>query len=340
MEVSKLNIDDHIALTEFFVEKFYFSYTSLNKLIYSPQLFYKHYILKQKDDESSPALIQGKLIHCLSLDDASFEKQFILLPGNLPSENPRKIVESVFKHYRDQEGDTSPCLEDYTDVILEILRQINLHQSLKTDEQRLEKILSDQNKEYFDFLIKAQGRDVVDLETYDYCTSVAEQIKSHSEVSTLLGINSDESIQVYNELPLATSLKDFSFGIKGIVDNLKIDLENKTIWINDLKTTSKTLSDFPETVEFYNLWLQAALYKQMVTQVFIRENNLAPEEWTINFTFVVIDKYRQIYPFQVSPHTMVQWEEKAFLKLHEAEWHIANRRFDLPYKFLMSQIFL
>jgi hypothetical protein len=335
--------------TEFYAEKFYFSYSSMNKLLYSPQLFYKDYVLKQRDEESSPALLQGKLIHCLVLNPETFDNNFLLLPSNMPSDNPKKIVEAVYENNKNMQLDStdtggteipSPCLEDHSQVILDLLKEMNLHQSLKTDQQRLEKILTDANKEYFNFLALKNGKDIVDIPTLEYCTQAADLLKENPKASHALGLTPQPNVQVFNELQMKRELEVYSFGIKGIVDNIRIDSNKKIIYINDVKTTSKTLQDFPETVEFYNLWLQAAMYKNMVTWEFIYSNNLNALEWKVEFTFLVIDKYKQIYPFTVSEVTMSAWERRMSETFSEAAWHYASRRYDLPYKFANDNVML
>lgn len=333
--------NNHILETEFFGTPFFFSYSSLNKLLYSPQLFYRHYVLKQKEEEIGVALVEGKLIHCLLLDPESLEEQFLLLPGTIPSDNPKKVIESVYQHYRSEPVvKDNPTLEDYKSKILEVLKEVNLYQSLKTDEQRLEKILTDANKEYFSFLLKREGKTIIDISTLEHCLSVVEHLKIHPTIPSLIGQNADQNVQVFNELPMQMDLGDYPFGIKGIIDNLVIDVDKKVIRINDLKTTSKTISEFQDTVEFYKLWLQAALYKHMVTKEFIENNNLDSKEWKITFTFIVVDKYTQIYPFEVSEDTMNLWTSKMHDTLEEARWHYDNRNFDLPSAFARGQVFL
>ena len=336
---------------DFYANPFRFSYSSLNKLLYAPQLFYRDYILKQKDQEITPSLLQGKAIHCLLLDDGSFDKQFILLPGNFPSDNPKKILDKLYEYYIEQKfycdaqdgevGQASPLLTDYSDRILELLKEINLYQSLKTDPQRLEKINTESNQEYFNYLIDKGNRDVIDIPTYDYCLSIVERLKEHPDVNALLfpEITSD-TIQIFNELPIECDLENMPFGIKGILDNLTFDWDNKIIRINDLKTTSKSLTDFKETVEFYNLWLQAAIYIKLVEKEFLINNELDLSEWKMIFTFIVIDKYKEIYAFEVSDETMGKWKAQAEEVLLKAKWHYENKRFDLPYELATNKILL
>ena len=51
---------------EFYANKnFAFSYSSLNKLLFSPSLFYKDYILQDREIRTDKHLVEGKLVHCL-----------------------------------------------------------------------------------------------------------------------------------------------------------------------------------------------------------------------------------------------------------------------------------
>jgi hypothetical protein len=318
---------------KFYAQKYYISYSAMSKLMYSPYLFYKHYVLGQKDDEQSAGTLAGKVIHSLLLDADNFKEHFILLPGNLPSDNPKKIIEMVFQHHSTQEVQSETAtLLDYKDYILSALVEMNLYQSLKTDEQRVAKISTPAHEEYFSFLIKKQGKDIVDIPTFEECSQIVELLKNHPEVTTLLGGTPDqESYQKINEYAVQIEeVEGLPFGLKGILDNMVMDVENKYVRINDLKKTSKTLSEFPETIEFYNYWLQAALYVIMVKHI-LKSNDFDPEEWNIEFNFIVVDKYKQIYPFKVSTTTMAQWIEKTNQWLSIAKWHYDTRRFDLPY---------
>lgn len=338
---------------EFYARRFQMSYSGLNKLVYAPALFYKHYVLNQRDEEMTPAILNGKVIHCLLLDDGSFDKQFVLLPGTMPSDNVKTVIHRVFEHATQGEV-TSPDLSVYGDVILEIMRDMKFHQNLTDDkkadasglkrtgdEKRIDKIVMDSTKEYFEFLHKKGDRDVVDIPTMEYCTEIVELLRGNENVMYMLGLSdTPNTIQSMSEIMIEMNDETLPFGFKGILDNVKIDHSAKTIFINDLKTTSKAISDFPESVDFWNLWMQAAMYKKLVTQEFLLNNGLDPKEWKIKFAFIVVDKYKQIYPFPVTDQTMVNWELQLEVKINEAKWHFENQRFDLPYTYATSEVTL
>lgn len=314
---------------KFYSQPFSFSYSGLSKLLYSPGLFYNHYILQEREERLDQHLIEGKVIHCMLLDNGSFNKQFIVSPSNLPSTNSKSVIDKLFYDKKVIEGE----LEEHDQLILEILRDINLHQSLKTDQQRLDKIITEDVKSYWGFLKQKGNKDLLDQETLDKCTKSVEILRNNKHVNELMGLTmSDFELQeIFNEQPIETELKNMPFGLKGIVDNIKIDYAAKTVYINDLKTSSKTLSEFKESIEYYNYNLQAAIYSVLVSYKF---SVILNSFWKIQFSFVVIDKYQQVGIFEVSQDTLIRWDEKLSNTLEIARAHYITRDYSKPAEFI------
>lgn len=322
---------------QFYSKPFYLSYSGLNKLLYSPNLFYKHYILQQREEKLDSYLIDGKVIHNLLLEDGSFDKSFILLPSNLPTGNTRLVIDKVYNRAKEAPS----LLSNYTTEILNILTDINLHQSLKTDEQRLAKIITEETIIYFEFLKLKGKKDLIDSETLQRCNEAVGVLKANNTVCDLLGTYQSqmENISLFNEIELSATAIELGtpLSLKGVLDNIKIDKDAQIIYVNDLKTTGKTISDFEETIEFYNYKLQAAIYMKLVKFVY---KEILTEEWKVIFNFIVIDKYNQVYPFEVSSITIATWDTELIQRLNEAAWHYNNNKYSLPYKFATSQVIL
>ena len=320
MAIELININSQ-EVRDFYEKKFYFSYSSLNKLLFSPRVFYKHYVLDQREDSTAQHLIEGSLLHCLLLEPDKFNDNFILVPGSVPSGNNKQIVDEIFKLYESRNNDSLE-FEDFEDDILEYLLSINLHQSLKTDEKRVEKVIIPDNQNYFSFLKKKGNKSVIDNNTLEKVKESVEYFKADSVCMSLLNLN---SVNTKNELSLKCDLDNFNFGIKGIIDNLNFDYEEKTVFINDLKTTGKPIQKFVETVDYYRYDLQAAMYVKLI--------NSLPEyqDWKIKFTFIVIDNFNQIYPFQVSDATMETWNMNLNKVFEVANYHYNNKEYGLPY---------
>jgi len=46
---------------EFYAKPFSLSYSGLSKMMYSPSLFYRHYVLQQREEKLDSYLVDGKL---------------------------------------------------------------------------------------------------------------------------------------------------------------------------------------------------------------------------------------------------------------------------------------
>jgi hypothetical protein len=337
MSQMTLNGSDELEL--FYKQKFFFSYSGINKLLFSPIAFYNHYILKQREDSTDAHLVAGRVLHCLLLEPAKFENEFVVLPGKLPSGNNKTVVDDIFK-YHVTLGNNTLLLEDYMPEILTQLLAMNLHQALKTDQQRIEKILTEENKEYFKFLKVSSEKTVIDQTILDGCRESVQILKQNRDVMSLLQLDLDDrdpDTEVHNELLLSGSIGDLPFGIKGVLDNIVVDNTSKTLFVNDLKTTGKPIQDFKDAVEYYRYWIQAVIYVKLALQKYVASEDA--HNWTVQVTFIVVDKYNQVYPYQVSLETLALWQERFETDIvPQIKWHYENRRYDLPYELAIGNV--
>ena len=323
-------------LDNFYKKEFNFSYSSINKLLFSPRMFYNHYVLKQKEDSTDSHLVIGRVLHCLLLEPANFDNQFAVMTSKIPSENNKKIIDNIFRNYLVNQNNTL-TLEDYSKDILTHLLTINLHQSLKTDQQRLDKILTDENNEYFEFLKLSLGKTVIDQTILDNCKMSLDVIKANDDVRALLQldkIQEDDEIEVYNELIVSMSDKNLPFGFKGVLDNVVVDHNLKTLFINDLKTSGKSIQDFPESVDYYKYWIQGTIYVMLASEKFLKDKR----DWNVQLTFIVIDKYNQVYPYQVSSESLNKWKIDFEKIVTQIRWHYDNKQYNLPYDLALGNV--
>ena len=323
-------------LDNFYKKEFNFSYSSINKLLFSPRMFYNHYVLKQKEDSTDSHLVIGRVLHCLLLEPANFDNQFAVMTSKIPSENNKKIIDNIFRNYLVNQNNTL-TLEDYSKDILTHLLTINLHQSLKTDQQRLDKILTDENNEYFEFLKLSLGKTVIDQTILDNCKMSLDVIKANDDVRALLQldkIQEDDEIEVYNELIVSISDKNLPFGFKGVLDNVVVDHNSKTLFINDLKTSGKSIQDFPESVDYYKYWIQGTIYVMLASEKFLKDK----QDWNVQLTFIVIDKYNQVYPYQVSSESLNKWKIDFEKIVTQIRWHYDNKQYNLPYDLALGNV--
>lgn len=327
---------------EFYSKPFKFSYSSLNKLLYSPSLFYKDYILNEREEKTEAYLIEGKVVHCLLFEEDQLNVKFNISPSKTPTDSVRKVMvkmQALCAEAGLEVMDITDSSPEFTKIILDALISENLYQSLKEDSARLAKVQTEDNKPYWEFINNSK-LDVIDNDTLARCQEKVAIIKANSDVMNLFTkVSTDfalDPISTFAEAPLDCELKGLSFGLKGIIDFYQIDDEAKQVVISDLKTTSKTLADFPETIDFYNYWLQAAIYCKLVFENLPEDK----KDYQIVFKFVVIDKYNQVYVFDVSDETLGNWAESFNQVIERANFHYTKKNYSLPYEFLAGKVIL
>ena len=351
MKVFKVpTVSEMLSREEAFFDKtFMMSYSGLNKLIHSPKLFYLHYLLGQKEDKVDISLLEGKLIHCLLLNPEDFDKEFVLMATDIPSDNPKELLHRLYAHYKElkESGDTREELHEFSDAIIDILSDMNLYQNLVDDkkkvgltgdQKRLEKILTDKYISYWSYLKNREGKENIDHSIYVFAQDVVEQIKQNTNIMRIMGeVTEDMShkITVKNEMELVMIDEKYMFGLRGFIDNLVIDYRHKVIRVNDLKKTSKTIDTFVDSISFYRYWIQAAIYKKLVENVFLNKPEF--KDFSFEFRFIVVDNYLQVAPIKVSNETMEKWIEQTEQLLDKANYHFVNKNFDLPYEFLIEE---
>jgi hypothetical protein len=288
-------------------------------------------VLNQQEERTDAHLVEGKLLHCLLLEESKFDEQFVIMPGSVPSGQHKVLITGV-ANYAVLQNSNHLQLEDFKDEILRLLVVMDYHQRLKTDAQRIEKVITDDAVTYFDFLKSRSNKDVIDEETLLRVKEFVDVVRGDpGALMTLNGLSTDTTI---SEFSLKFDLPDKPFGIKGVLDRVVIN-DRGIPAIVDLKTTGKSIVEFKETVEFYNYWLQSSIYDKLV-----RLHFKIKDDQHLDFTFVVIDKYQQVYCFRVEKSTMLLWRERLEEKLKIAEYHYSNRMYRLPYEFAVGQITL
>jgi hypothetical protein len=172
------------------------------------------------------------------------------------------------------------------------------------------------------------------------CKVQVEILKSNKDVRALLQLDKTEEdthIETYNELHIKMDHERLPFGFNGVLDNVVVDNEAKMLFINDLKTTGKSIQDFPDAVEYYKYWIQAVIYVILASEKFLKDKPDA-RDWKVQVTFIVIDKYNLVYPFQVSQETMSEWKQDFKQVINIAQWHYTNKRYDLPYDLAVGNV--
>jgi len=328
-------------------EKFYFSYSSLQKLLNNPRQFYKEYILGEKEERDEKYFREGKLFHLLLLEPEKFDDVFIISPSKIPGGYAKEILDALLKRllqdcYDDDGNEIENVqfepLEAYEKFILDYMAEKNYYQSLKTDAQRMEKVTSLDGINYFNSYLQVitDRKTMVDWDTVMKMKSKVEAMLQNEECKNLIhALNAKEEVR--KELELECDIPNYPFGLKGVIDCVKVDYANETIIITDFKTTSKSLLEWYNNFHDsnYMYWLQVIIYKELILNLVPSGSKTA---WKLKVNFAVIDKSDSVYVFPVSVESLRNWEIKTKEKLEIARYHYENERYDLPYELIVGTL--
>ena len=268
------------------------------------------------------------------LQPEKLHEEFSIVPTKVPSESLKKVLKVV----SDCNISELSIVDDK--VISDALQEVGLYQSLKDDAKRIAKVRTTECEDYYAFMCNTSGKDIIDNDMLAKATERVEILKANKDVMSLMeDIVTDfemDPIEAYNEKYLECKLKDYRFGLKGYIDRYIVDHDKKEVTIVDLKTTSKGLDKFAETMDYYNYWIQAVIYSTLV----IKNNEKDISNYRINYKFVVIDNYDQVYVFDVSNNTKSDWYRGFVDVLKQIDYHYTNRDYTLPYEFAMNNVIL
>ena len=335
-EVQQMNYDAFFAN----VENLMLSPSALKLMLESPKTYFKHYVLGEKDVKTGKHFDEGSLVHCMVLEPEELSEKFVNMGISVPTDSTRLCIEHLLSLGRDASE-----LPEYHEEILVYLKDVNLHQSLvddkkapwKTgDEKRLEKIITENSTEYFRIMVEAKEKTIVDVASWDKCYAKAEAILSNEKANFLLKpVNEDDEVRY--EIELSHRPDELQYGVKGILDSIKVDRKNKIVYISDVKTHGGKLEDFAKSAEKYYYWLQPIIYK-ILAESLLRGRAF---DYKIIFHYIVVDQNDDVYCFPVENLSMEKYFNELFHMINKkVTYHITSKDFTLPYEFANNLISL
>lgn len=338
----QLTDEQQINYDKFFanIENLMLSPSAIKLLLDAPKTYFKRYVLNEKENLVGKHFDEGSLVHCMVLEPEELKEKFVNMGVAVPTDSTRLCIEHLLSLER-----TASELAEYSDEIIAYLKDINLHQSLvddkkppfKTgDEKRIEKIITENSTEYFKIMVEGKDKIIVDSNSWDKCYAKAEAILSNKQANYLLKIT-NETDEVRYELELSDRPDELQYGVKGIMDVIKVDRKAKTIYISDVKTHGGKLKDFVTSAEKYNYWLQPGIYN-LLAKSLLRGKAF---DYKIVFHFITVDQNNDVYCFPVSKESMDKWSEDLIKIINtNLSYHIVNQDFTLPYEFANNLVSL
>jgi hypothetical protein len=316
------------------------SASAIKLLIDSPKAYYEDYVLGNKEQKKGKHFDEGSLVHCMVLEPEELNNKFINMGVATPTDSIKGCIDHLLSL-----GRNASELEEYSEEIITYLQEINLHQSLVDDkkapwltgdEKRLAKVINDNSREYFRLMIESREKTIVDSASWQKCLDKADAINKNPKAHFLLNVKNPND-EVRYELELRHKFDNVRYTLKGVLDAIKVDREEKIIYVSDIKTTNGLLKDFKASSEKFNYWLQEAIYNQLAKSLLTGNGN----QYKLVFHFIVVDRMNDVYCFPVSAETSETWAAQLEELINvQVDYHISNKDFTLPYEFANNLVSL
>ena len=276
----------------------------------------------QLEDETSPSMTKGTMIHEYLLQPEEFQKDYVVWDKSRPSSvNEEKFCQAL-----------ADSLEIEPNKSLLSAYKAAYSTSGKSDD----KILSEATKkastlkEYIEFLKSGDQREMITQYSANQLMKIKENISNHKAACKLLlpadnknvfhefHINWEYISSKYNDI-------EFTCPCKSLLDSVTFDYDNKKVILMDLKTTSH-LHNFADAVNTYDYTRQLYFYTKALKWYITNELHEDGDTWRFEWYIIAIDSFTSDIRVFTFSYAQVYGEnvEKVRNAIRDIVWHKDN----------------
>ncbi len=304
---------------------------SFSKLVLFSQdmsLFRAKYITKTLKDKKADGLNMGSLVDLILFTPNKFHDKYIIDKEPLVSGLMGTFIEAYALLKSQQDIQIPFEIAFLKDQDIDLLRCAYKDANFKID---FEIVWNNFNKEpkhqeYFTYLYnKHLGvvKTYISDEEYTKAESIAKALKENKFTRDWFNLPGEYQ----KEISWLHDQSDIPF--LSFLDALKIDDTNKIIYIDDVKTTSKKLINFHETIEEYRYDWQAALYKKAV-EYLINAGKLP--KYKIISRIIGVETYAPYRSLiiEFTPQSLYNADIEINKVVNDLIWHLETGIWDFP----------
>lgn len=281
-------------------------------------------LIKQKELDTK-ALRMGSVIDLLVFEPDKFNDTYYCYDGDKPTATLGKLCDIILENYIEV-----PSKE----TVLEIIKANKFWNNIKKIESLEKNFNVPEFWEYITTQLKVKDKIIINTPEKIACEEIAFILKTHEHSKDIINGEGISQFKFTYELDNVI--------LRGIIDKVLIDYENKTIRFIDLKTGSNDALEFKSSFIKYRYYIQAFIY-QAAFETVCKELNLDIEEFTLlPFQFLYISKSERIpLVLEVTDKwytaardgfvTTSGYNYKGVNTLiKEIYWHWYNKEYDIP----------
>lgn len=236
------------------------------------------------DHISTQSLLEGSMVDCL-ITGSQDEFDELYYVADYPSigDKEQLVAKMLYEKYHD-----SYELFSYipNDAILSVINEVGWQKNWR-DETRV-RVLSERIAMYYNLIIQADNKTVVDSNTYDRILKMVQTLKTSPTTQGYFADNDPmSSVKRYYQLKFRAKFEGVCY--RCMADLIIVDYEEKKVYPIDLKTSGHKEWDFQDSFGQWSYMIQARLYWRIL------KTNMSNDPYFKDFTledyrFIVINK--------------------------------------------------
>jgi len=311
------------------------SFSKLSLFTKSLAGFRNKYINEKEDvSQDSDALLLGSLIDIILFTPDKFDETFIIgKPPKVAGKMGVFIETFAFLKVTQREvlgPQMSFIATTDDDLMKEAYRKADYKISY---ESVLEEFKTTANTAYYDYCIKVcekqSTKKYVSAEMVEKARNIVKALYTNDFTKNWCKRKGKPQLKILwqNEL--------FFCPVLSILDMLSIDIENKIIYVDDLKSTEKPLINFYESIEEYRYDIQAALYRKAVQYLV----DLRALDGTTDFSdYKIVNRIVGVETYAPYKSLIVEFTNESIYRaeleitkiVSDLKWHLENDVWDFP----------
>lgn len=326
--------------------------SSLKKILTHPRLYLQAKKKQEEGEESTaPHLVFGSVVDIMITGQRDeFEEKYVRIPDETKcSDAVKVIIDEVFKfsfHIHTEMGGTPEefLLKDlsiYSHNILDKARDNKYRDNYK-DDTLIATVIKEGNA-YFELLKTTVGKTPITETSYAKAVNCVMAWKSDDFTRKYCVKDKEKSVEFWNKVII--TFKQGNRTIKGELDRVVINHDNKTITPIDFKTTGQPIYMFEKDFWKYRYDIQAMVYHRGLLH-HPEINKLIDEGYELlNFKYIVVESDLHLRPvvFNVTPEVLLvgleggertPWKLEGFRKaLERLDFAEENNKWDFPMEY-------
>lgn len=256
----------------------------------------------------------GSLVDDMCFEPSKLQNYYHSLNVKPPTGNPRKVVDIVLSGITAGVGDTNvskgflkvrkkKVTKDITDYVNEVkgaAATLGVYQNYT--EEKLMQVIEGKAGAYFKEQLEARGKIFIKPDMWMKAEVAADTLKTHD--FTKIYFEGADGLEIFYQYKFVQTVDGHK--VKGMLDCLVVDHDQKAIFPVDLKTGENPGIVFDKTFLLHRYYLQAGLYRRALLEIVKNDPDL--EGYTVaNFEFVYLSKTNLYKPLiWVTPESMYQ----------------------------------